>query len=139
MHCDLFVFKPKGSVVNTDELSDRLITSTNADYLGDDITDRNEEHYTKVRESLVDTEKAKEYLRLVKEELERIVSEFDPSAPDSYVPDELKDAMGDYVAIIDKNGYIEIDTRFKRAYDLVRGSRMAVCPDYDLVVYDYHC
>lgn len=157
MHWTLFVFKPKGHVVDKDKLFDAFSNGTDseADYIGDELTDKiGEKDMTKIKLSVTDVDKAIDYAESVKDKIKELLDDYNPYAlkgkkrtdvddDTKYGIEEftyrLKELNGFYFAIIYDDGEIVFYRHFDLANRRIAQGYQPVKDDMELVAYDYHC
>jgi hypothetical protein len=131
MHCNLYVLKPKGCVVDTSNLLYDLKTLTNgkADKICENITEKELEHAVGIYDIATNKEKASERLEEIKGYIRKRLEDDDLYS--------LYEACGAIVAIINDDGYM----RMVREADLVMdtiNNRFPHITDMEVAVFEYH-
>ena len=131
MHCNLYVLKPKGCEVDTDNLLYDLKTLTNdkADKIGDDITERELEHAVRIYDIATDKEKARERLEEIKGYIKKRLEDDDLYS--------LYEACGAIVAIINDDGYMGMVREADLVMDTIN-NRFPHITDMEIAVFEYH-
>lgn len=155
MHCNLFVFRKKGEVIDENALLDSFneATPTGADYVDPinpmKVDGKVLEAY---RKSVTELKPAVEYLDRVKEGIRKAVDGFNPDvALDSRGVDnlyllesffyEIDDWRGDWFAISYGDGEFSFYRRADLAVKALARDEYYTnnYKDMELVPYDYHC
>lgn len=131
MHCNLYVLKPKGCVVNTDNLLYDLKTLTNdkADKIDEDITEKELEHAVRIYDIATDKEKARERLEEIKGYIKKRLDDNDLYS--------LYEACGAIVAIINDDGYMGMVREADLVMDTIN-NRFPHITDMEVAVFEYH-
>ena len=131
MHCNLYVLKPKGCVVDTTPIYNDLniLSQGMIDYIGEDITERELEHAVRIYDIATDKEKASERLEEIKGYIKKRLDDNDLYS--------LYEACGAYVAIISDDGY-ECTLRESELALETLENRLPHITDMEIAVFDYH-
>jgi hypothetical protein len=133
MHCNLYVLKPKGCVVDTIPIYNDLDILTNGmiDYIGEDITERELEHAVGIYDIATNKEKARERLEEIKGYIKK---HLENDEVDTYT---LNEACGAIVAIISDVGYEGAFRESELAIEVLE-NRLPHITDMEIAVFDYH-
>ena len=133
MHCNLYVLKPKGCVVDTTPIYNDLniLSQGMIDYIGEDITQRELEYAVRIYDIANNKEKARERLEEIKGYIKK---HLENDEVDTYT---LNEACGAYVAIISDNGYEYTLRESELALDTLN-NRLPHITDMEIAVFDYH-